>query len=144
MSLVKKTGWASPFTNTFLTDFFNGETFFDDAFRKVERMPAVNIAENEKEYVLEVAVPGMKKEHFTVEVLHGMLHITAEKKDEKEEKEKNYTRREFSTTSFSRMFTLPEDVGEGDILAEYNDGVLHLTLPKVKEVVADKKKVAIK
>lgn len=144
MTLVKK-GWSSPFSNKFLTDFFNADKLFDeDDFLKVERMPAVNIVENDTTFEVEVAVPGMKKEDFKVEVKDGMLIISAEKEEKKEEVKKNYTRKEFSVSAFSRMFTLPENVKESEIDAEYKNGVLHMIIPKKEPVVSSAKKVAIK
>ncbi|MEI5579364.1 Hsp20/alpha crystallin family protein, partial [Streptomyces brasiliscabiei] len=86
--------------------------------------PAVNVSETDKNYEIEVAAPGMKKDDFKVKVENGAIHISAERKEEKEEKQKNYTRQEYSYNSFSRSFTLPEDVKEDDIKAQYEDGVL--------------------
>lgn len=143
MSLIKK-GWSSPFSNKFLSDFFNADNLLDEDFLKVERMPAVNIVENETGYELEVAVPGMKKEDFKIELKEGMLTIAAEKEEKKEEVKKNYTRKEFSISAFSRMFTLPENVRENEIGAEYKNGVLHLSIPKKEPVVSSAKKVEIK
>ncbi len=143
MSLVKK-GWSSPFSNKFLSDFFNADKLFDDDFLKVERMPAVNIIEHETSYALEVAVPGMQKEDFKIEVKDGMLIISAEKEESKEEVKKQYTRKEFSVSTFSRMFTLPENVKENEIAASYTNGVLYLEIPKKEPVVTSAKKVEIK
>ncbi len=143
MTLVKK-GWSSPFSNKFLSDFFNADKMFDDDFFKAERMPAVNVVENDATFELEVAVPGMKKEDFKIEVKDGMLEISAEKEEKKEEVKKNYTRKEFSVSSFSRMFTLPDNVKENEIDAIYKDGVLHLVIPKKEPVVKSAKKVEIK
>lgn len=143
MSLVKK-GWSSPFSNKFLSDFFNADKLFDDDFLKVERMPAVNIIEHETSYALEVAVPGMQKEDFKIEVKDGMLIISAEKEESKEEVKKQYTRKEFSVSTFSRMFTLPENVKENEIAASYTNGVLYLEIPKKEPVVTSDKKVEIK
>lgn len=124
--------------------FFNGDRFFnqsffgkDPAFFEFDRsitIPDANIIENETNYQVEVAAPGLEKKDFKVEVQNGVLHVSAEKKDSIEEKEKNYHRREFSYTSFSRSFTLPENSNTDKIEAKYDNGVLQLTLPK-KEIV---------
>ena len=143
MTLVKK-GWSSPFSNKFLSDFFNADKLFEDDFFNVERMPAVNIVESADHFEVEVAVPGMKKEDFKVEVKDGMLHISAEREENKEEVKKNYTRKEFSVASFIRMFTLPENVKDVDIGGEYKNGVLHIVLPKKEPVKIDAKKIEIK
>lgn len=108
-------------------------------------IPAVNVKETEKEFLLEVAAPGMKKDDFKLEVKEGMLYISAETKMEKEEKEENFTRREFSYTTFSRSFWLPENVKSTDIKAAYKDGILNITLPKIKvEKKAPAKLIEIK
>lgn len=143
MTLVKK-GWSSPFSGFYLSDFFNADKLFDDAFLQVERMPAVNILEKEKAFILEVAVPGMEKADFKIEVKDGMLEISARKEEKHEELKKQYTRKEFSVSAFSRMFTLPENVQENAIAAEYKNGVLYLEIPKKEPVVVNAKKVEIK
>ena len=143
MTLVKK-GWTSPFSNNYLSDFFNMDKLLNDDYFAAERMPAVNVIENEKSFEIEVAVPGMKKDDFKVEVKDGMLSIFAETKDEKKEEAKNYTRKEFSCTSFSRLFTLPENVKDGEIDAEYKNGVLNIILPKNKVDVNPVKRIEVK
>ncbi|MBK7442996.1 MAG: Hsp20/alpha crystallin family protein [Bacteroidetes bacterium] len=143
MTLVKK-GWSSPFANGYLSDLFNTDKFFNDEFINLERMPAVNVIDNEKFYELEVAVPGMHKEDFKVEIKDGLLSIYGERKDEKKEEDKNYTRKEFSCLSFSRMFTLPENVRAGEIDAEYKNGVLNIVLPKKEVTTVAAKKVEVK
>lgn len=143
MTLVKK-GWSSPFTGSYLSDFFHADKLFDEAFLQTERMPAVNIVERDKVFVIEVAVPGMKKEDFKIEVKNGMLEISAEQEEKHEEVTKQYTRKEFSVSSFSRMFALPEYVQENEIAAEYKNGVLYLEIPKKEPVPVSAKKVEIK
>ncbi len=143
MTLVKK-GWTSPFSNNYLSDFFNTDKLLNDDYFAAERMPAVNVIENEKSFEIEVAVPGMKKDDFKVEVKDGMLSIFAETKDEKKEETKNYTRKEFSCTSFSRLFTLPENVKDGEIDAEYKNGVLNIILPKNKVNINPVKRIEVK
>ncbi len=100
-----------------------------------DTMPAVNIEENENEFSIEVAAPGYKKGDFKIELDNNMLTIASEKQMEDNKKEKNYTRKEFHYESFSRSFRLPENVVNGDkITANYDDGVLHIHLPKREEV----------
>lgn len=143
MTLVKK-GWTSPFNNNYLSDFFNGDKFLNDEFFATERMPAVNIVENDASYELEVAVPGMNKEDFKIEVKEGRLTIFAETKEEKKEEDKNYYRKEFSCSSFSRMFSLPEGVKDVEIDAVYKNGILFITIPKSKHTVVPVKRVEVK
>lgn len=93
-------------------------------------VPAVNISENEKNYEIDVAVPGMRKSDLKISVNHGVLTVSAEHQEEKEEKKKNYTRQEYNYSSFKRSFTLPDDAKAEDVKAHYEDGVLKLTVAK--------------
>ncbi|MBN2637076.1 MAG: Hsp20/alpha crystallin family protein [Prolixibacteraceae bacterium] len=98
-------------------------------------LPAVNVKENDNEFVIEVAAPGMSKKDFKINYQNNVLSITSEKQEEKENKSENYTRKEFSYQSFQRSFTVAENTVDGDkISAKYNDGILHITLPKREEV----------
>lgn len=111
---------------------FNSK-FFDDAlplWNKAGRIPSVNIAESDAEYSVELAAPGLNKSDFKVEVKNGAVVISSEKKEEKKEEKKNYTRREYSYSSFSRSFALPENCKEDKIEAKYENGVLHVSIPK--------------
>jgi HSP20 family protein len=139
MSLLKRNnGGYFPF-RSLMSDFFDNDGFVFDKFFNNESMPAVNISESEKGYEIELAAPGMKKDDFKVKVENGVLVISAERKEEKEEKKKNYTRQEYNYSSFSRSFTLPENAKEEDLHAKYEDGLLRLTVGK-KEAVASKTK----
>ncbi|HXH19121.1 MAG TPA: Hsp20/alpha crystallin family protein [Chitinophagales bacterium] len=106
----------------------------------LSEVPPVNIIEKDNEFDVEVAAPGMKKEDFHVTCDDGMLTIKAEREEKKEEKEKNYTRREYNYNSFERSFTLPESVKADQVKAKYEDGVLRLTLPKKEEAKARPKR----
>jgi HSP20 family protein len=99
-------------------------------------LPAVNIRENSDEFLIEVAAPGMSKDHFKVNYDNGRLTISSELKDEREsKKDEKYTRREFRYMSFQRTFTIPENLVDGDkIKAAYNDGILNVSLPKREEL----------
>lgn len=99
-------------------------------------LPAVNVSENQDEYRLDVAAPGMQKGDFKLNYDNGRLTISSERKDEKEEKDgDSVTRREFSYQSFQRSFTVPENVVNADkITAKYDNGILHVILPKREEV----------
>ena len=109
-------------------------------------MPAVNIVENKDDYKVSLAVPGMKKEDFNIDVEGNMLTISCEKEADKEEKEHQYTRREYSYSSFTRTFTLPQEVNREKIEAKYEDGVLKIMLPKREEAkkLAAGKHIAVK
>jgi HSP20 family protein len=123
-----------------LPSIFN-EFFDDDLWRvtpaKQFASPAVNIVENEKDYEVEIAAPGMTKEDFKVSIENdNELVISLEKKEEHKEdknKKKNYLRREFSYASYHQTFIIPEEVEVEHIAAAMNDGVLMITLPKKEE-----------
>lgn len=110
------------------------------------RMPAVNVADNKDNYVVSLAAPGMKKNDFKIDVEGNILIISSEKEESREEKEAKYTRKEYSYSSFSRSFTLPDEVSKEKIDAVYEDGVLKLTLPKTEESkkAAATKHIAVK
>ena len=120
-----------------LPSIFND--IFDDDFMgytpaKQFASPAVNIIENEKDYQIEVAAPGMSKEDFKVRLENdNELVISLEKKNEDKHEKKNYLRREFSYASFKQAFIIPDEVEAEGIGAAMVDGVLRITLPK-KEV----------
>lgn len=119
-----------------LDDFFNPwNEWFDNAgfLNKTLKMPAVNITETKDEYQVSLAAPGLKKEDFKIDVEGNMLSISCEKEENKEEKEKKFTRREYSYRSFSRSFQLPEEVNLEKIDARYVDGVLQIILPRREE-----------
>ena len=94
-------------------------------------VPAVNVKDEEKNYLIEIAAPGMKKEDFRIELENGVLMIGAKNEDSKEEKDNGYVRREFSFRNFQRSFWMPETVDSNNITAQYEQGVLKLTVPKL-------------
>ena len=142
MKLVKKNDdWGFP---TMWEDFFNNDLFNLPAIAsRGTTVPAVNITETDTEFMLELAAPGMKKSDFHVNVDRNVLTVSSEKEEEKEEKDKNYTRKEFSYSSFERSFTLPESVDQEKIDAKYANGVLKLVLPKKEEVIPKTKEIKI-
>ncbi len=97
-------------------------------------LPRVNVRENNDEYIIEVAAPGMKKNDFKINYDNGELTISSEIKEQLKEGEK-YTRREFSYQSFQRCFNVSQELVDGEkINAKYNDGILRILLPKREEV----------
>ena len=121
-----------------MSDFFDND-FFDRKFTNGDWIPAVNVIENDANYKIEVLAPGLKKDEFSVQVENGMLHVSGKTEKESEEKEKNYTRKEFSSRSFSKSFTLPDNANEDAIEAVYEDGILHLTLAKSEKKLPPKR-----
>lgn len=142
MSLIKRSDWPSLKNGSWFSDFFDNDRFFDSPFLRVQSVPAVNISENDKNFEVSLAAPGMSRKDFNVSVENGVLTISSEKKEEKETKEKDYTRQEYSYSSFSRSFSLPENVKDEDVNAKYEDGLLKVTLGK-KALPAQKAKKAI-
>ncbi len=134
MSLVR---WKNqdenfPSFSNFFDDFFSRD--YHNGNLRGANLPAVNISEDDENFEVEVAAPGLKKEDFNINLENNLLTISGEHKEENEEKEgKKISRREFSYTSFTRSFTLPETVEGEKIKAKYQDGVLKLTLPKKEE-----------
>lgn len=94
-----------------------------------ENIPSLNIREDDNHYVVELAVPGMKKEDFDIDVNGRMITISADK----EERSEDYSRKEYDYSSFSRSFTLPEYANLEKIMARYEDGILKLEIPKTPE-----------
>ncbi len=92
--------------------------------------PAVNIQEDEKQFTLELAAPGLQKDDFKINLDNQLLTISKEATEEKEEVKENYTRKEFVYNSFSRSFRLPKFIMADKIKADYKDGILKLSLPK--------------
>lgn len=124
----------NPFEN--MLGRFLDEDFFTDLRNEAHNLPAVNMAEKDEEYELELAVPGMKKSDFKIEVDNNMLTISAEKESKDKKEENGYFRREFNFSSFQRSFTLPEGkVDEDNIKAKYENGVLKVNIPKSKEAL---------
>jgi len=111
-----------------LDEFFNDMPVLRSSESRI--LPKVNIAESDKSYQIELAVPGMEKEDFKIEVKNDLLVISSEKKEEKKEEGKNYSRREFSQCSFSRSFILPDIAESNKIEAAYKNGILEVTIPK--------------
>ncbi len=135
--LAKRNNFIFP---SVLDEFFKPD-WFGGMNTLTTNVPAVNIKEGEKDFSLELSIPGFKKEDFNIEVDNDVLTISSEVKAEKETKEENYTRREFRVSSFKRAFTLPETVDAENINASYEDGILKLTLPKKEEALPKPKRL---
>ena len=108
----------------------------------VQSMKA-DIVENEKDYALTVDTPGFTKEDLNVSLRDGYLVVKAEKNNEKEEKKENYIRRERVYGSTSRSFYVGDEVKEEDITAKFENGALHITIPKIEKKEEEKKSIEI-
>lgn len=141
MSLVRRennNNWLNQWPRLF--DDILSRDVFDSALSNFSAtdttLPAVNIKETDDHFEVEMAAPGMTKKDFKIELQDNTLIISSEKQDMREEQGKEqYTRREFSYQSFQRVFNLPKEVVDEDkIKARYDNGVLHLLIPKKEEV----------
>lgn len=99
-------------------------------FGRTLTIPSVNITDDEQGYTVALAAPGLNREDFKIDLSHNVLTISTEKEEDKEEKDRKFTRREYNYTAFKRSFTMPEDVNIDKIEAKYTDGVLSLSLPR--------------
>ena len=127
-------------------DFFDVD-FFGNSFPKSAQrsLPAVNISEDDKSYMVDVVSPGFKKDDFKIKVDDDVLTISAETKQESNEgKNKEYSRREYTYSSFTRSFRLPDNAKDDSISASYNDGVLQISIPKSENEVKAKKEIPVK
>ena len=139
MNLVKRNNMLFP---SLLNDIISPDWFGGLETAPVRtNVPAVNIKENERGFEMELAIPGLKKEDVNIEVDENVLTISSELKVENETTEDNFTRKEFSYSSFKRAFTLPETIDEDKINAKHEDGILRLTLPKKDEALPKPKRL---
>ena len=138
MNLIRK---QNPFFPSLVDELFNQD-------RRVRTSsissttPAVNLIEQDTQFLIELAAPGNKKEDFEIEIEDGILSISSSpnKEDNTSEKE-TFTRHEFSYNSFRRSFTIPESVDVSSIEATYNEGVLLIKLLKLEEALPQPKKL---
>jgi HSP20 family protein len=131
MTLIKNN--TEPRFDNLLNHFFSDEPlhWMNGRGRKT---PEVNILENDDAYQLVVNAPGFEKDDFKLELNHNELIISADLKEKNEKVEEHFTLKEFSAESFSRHFNLPEGkIDEDMVKAEYNAGLLTVTLPKREE-----------
>lgn len=120
-----------------MDDFFKPwNEWFDNGGNRMFTVPGVNVSETKEQYSLDVAAPGLKKEDFRINVEGNILSISASSEVKKEEKEGKYNRLEYNYSSFSRSFTLPNEVLKDKIDARYEDGVLRITLPRRQDAAS--------
>lgn len=136
MSLIRRTE-SYPAWSNFLNEFFDRD-WMDWNNRNFSNtnttLPSVNVKESADGFEVDMAAPGLEKKDFKIEINHGTLTISSEKKVENETKTgQQFTRREFSYQSFSRSFTLPETVDGDKISAKYENGILKVSIPKKEE-----------
>ena len=125
-----------------MDEFFNTWDLAWPFERESEWVPAFDVMENEKEYIVEAELPGIDVKDLEVTISDGLLTIRGEKKREREHNEENYYRLERSFGSFHRSFRIPEKILVDKIDATYKNGILKLTLPKAE--VPEVKKIEVK
>jgi HSP20 family protein len=122
-------------TNGYLPSIF--DAFFNEAENnqnsEIFTKPEFNVFETDKEFVVEAAVPGLEKKDFNIEVNDNILQISSEKEAKEESKDQKYYYRGFSYGSFKKSYSLPENVNKDEILANYENGILKVMIPKDKE-----------
>jgi HSP20 family protein len=147
MTLVKfnpdtrSNGSFLPGFNDVLDSIFN-DTFFSD--RMTSRVPAANVSESEDHYHVELAAPGLKKEDFRLNLERNLLNISVEQQNEQQNTRKNYSKREYSYSSWVRSFTLPDSANAENIEATYIDGVLKIDIAKREEAKVMRRQIEIK
>ena len=145
MTLVKfknnRNNALLPGFNDVFDTIFN-DTFFND--RMVTRVPAVNISETENNYHVELAAPGLKKEDFKLNLERNNLTISVEQSSDHQDNEKDYSKREYSYSSFVRSFTLPDSADDNQINATYTDGILKIDIAKREEAKSVRRQIEIK
>lgn len=128
--------------NSLLDRFFNEG--FDPSLNGGSRFtPQVDIIEHDKSFEIQLAVPGMNKKDFSIEMNDGTLTISGERKFEHEKNEKSYRSIETHYGSFKRSFHLPNDIKAENVEAKYENGILHVTVPKDEQKVA-KRLISVK
>jgi HSP20 family protein len=146
MTLVKfNNGHKQHAVNPWFNDVF--DAIVNDSFingKLQSKSPAVNIAETENEFHIELAAPGLKKEDFKISLDKNVLSVSVEKKSEETEETKKYSKREYSYQSFVRSFTLPDSADYAKIEAQYTDGILNLNIAKKEEAKIQSREIAVK
>jgi HSP20 family protein len=137
----KRNGSLLPGFNDVFDSIFN-DTFFNE--RLTSRVPAANLSETEDHFHVELAAPGLKKQDFKLNLDRNVLNISVEQRSENTGEQKNYSKREFSYTSWVRSFTLPESANAESIEAAYTDGVLKIDNAKREEAKVVRRQIEIK
>ena len=124
------------YKNSWLPEVFNDFLYNNNMPKANATAPAINVLENENEYTVELAAPGLRKEDFDISINNdGDLVIKMEKKNEVKDEKAHYLRREFAYSKYEQTLILPDDVNKDEVGAKMNDGVLNITLPKLNKSV---------
>jgi len=123
-----------------IDEMFNND-YVGGRISTTTHLPAVNIAEKDELFQLEMIIPGFKKDEVQIELDQDVLTIASEVAQESEEHTEQFTRKEFIKKSFKRSFNLPDTVNQESIEAQYEDGILSITLPKKEEALPQPKRM---
>jgi len=116
--------------NRMFDDFFAPALGIDDELSTRNWNPSADVYEEDNQYVIKAALPGIDKKNIHVDVENNVLILKGEQTEDKELKEENYYRKEMAYGKFQRSFALPEGVDTDSIKADYSDGVIKITIPK--------------
>jgi HSP20 family protein len=144
MTLVKFGKDQKSIVNPFFNDVYSllNDSFLNE--KLATRTPAVNIAETDNQFEIELAVPGLSKEDIKINLDKNVLSVSADKKTETVDENKKFTKREYSFNAFARSFTLPDSADQSKIEADYTAGILKLTIAKKEEAKFQSREIAVK
>jgi HSP20 family protein len=131
------------FSNVVLNDFLNRSISDIVGSDLSNSYPAVNIHEDDNNFEIALAAPGLAKEDFQIQLDKNQLTISAKKEAEQKTEGTRYTRREFNYSAFKRNFTLPEHIDKSNIKANYQNGVLELLVPKKAEAKFEARQIVV-
>ena len=140
MSLIRYNSTLNDYVPTSFSNLF--DRFFNDTMARsggsaYSFVPRVDVIEEDKAFEVHVAVPGMNKEDFKIDLNDNYLTISGERKFNREKKEDNFYAMETQYGTFSRSFSLPENVDAGKISAKYVNGILEITIPKDEKKILE-------
>ena len=143
MTLVKAKKHRLPWFDTMFNDLIAGDRLLNkEFFLENKWIPEMNIIDKDKTVEIELAAPGFDKNDFEISIENGILYLSAEKKDNQDIDDENYTRREFHYHSFTRTLTLPDNINDKEhIKAKYENGILRIVLEKLPEGEVTHKKI---
>ncbi len=135
--------WVDQLLQNSVNRFFNDDFW---GFSGVEHQVSVpvNLKETDRAYEMELVAPGLKKEDFKLHATNDLLTVSFERKDDQQNEEEGWLRKEYRMQSFSRSFNLDDSVDVNKITAEYSNGILHLTLPKKENAQKITKRIEVK
>ena len=128
-----RNGGTMPTLSSWMENWFNNDMYTPFGNTTNWNLPKVNILESDDKFILEVYAPGLAKSDLNVKLDNDLLTISSEMGDQELPENMRYTRREFGHIAFERTFTIPETVDGSKISADYNNGVLSISMPKIEE-----------